>query len=366
MSASILDTIKGPLDLKKLTLSEMETLAIDVRQRIVDVMATKGGHLASSLGAVEINLALHKVFNSPKDKFIFDVGHQTYTHKIVTGRNEQFDTIRQYKGLCGFTHPEESPHDHFHAGHAGTALSLGLGAATTRDLDEGTEHVIPVIGDATLPFSAQHMHQQAESMDTGLNADSSGFGGQVDLRTRIAQLYDLFAKIGMDITVRERMPDDSWKPDRDAHVYLTNHRGLGIFWVCVIASTLQEQDLRRLRRLALLLVHPDKVATLQDDCQEWCSKLTRDILDSYQEVIERVARYSSRQIPEPATGTYHFKFQEVLDLFQNYVITGLECNFAVCNTPETLFWNTLYHSSPKFSVDGEAAAVFLDNSCHSF
>lgn len=150
MSASILDTIKGPLDLKKLTLSEMETLAIDVRQRIVDVMATKGGHLASSLGAVEINLALHKVFNSPKDKFIFDVGHQTYTHKIVTGRNEQFDTIRQYKGLCGFTHPEESPHDHFHAGHAGTALSLGLGAATTRDLDEGTEHVIPVIGDATL------------------------------------------------------------------------------------------------------------------------------------------------------------------------------------------------------------------------
>ena len=109
-----------------------------------------GGHLASNLGSVEIITGLHRIFNSPIDKFVYDVSHQTYPHKLLTGRNARFEEIRQHKGLCGFTHPMESSHDHFHAGHAGTALSLCLGLAKTRDLCGSDEWIVPVIGDATL------------------------------------------------------------------------------------------------------------------------------------------------------------------------------------------------------------------------
>lgn len=150
MNTSILETIRSPEDIKSLSIPALNQLASEVRQRIIDVMSVNGGHLASNLGAVELTLALHKVFNSPDDKFIWDVSHQTYTHKIVTGRNDQFHTIRQFQGLCGFSHPKESPHDHFYAGHAGTALSLALGVAKNRDLTKRQEYVIPIIGDATL------------------------------------------------------------------------------------------------------------------------------------------------------------------------------------------------------------------------
>lgn len=120
-----------------------------MRQRIIDVMAKEGGHLASNLGSVELTLALHYVFNSPADSFIFDVSHQAYTHKLLTGRDtEGFDKIRKSGGYSGFTHPKESAHDHFFAGHAGTAISLGLGMALSRENED--DYVIPIIGDATL------------------------------------------------------------------------------------------------------------------------------------------------------------------------------------------------------------------------
>lgn len=150
MSESILETINSPDDVKKLSPSELNELAGEIRQRIIEILSINGGHLGSNLGSIELTIALHKAFSSPEDKFIWDVSHQTYTHKLLTGRNERFHTIRQYKGLCGFSHPKESPHDHFHAGHAGTALSLALGVAKNRDLTKRQEYVIPVIGDATL------------------------------------------------------------------------------------------------------------------------------------------------------------------------------------------------------------------------
>lgn len=150
MTDNLLDTINSPDALKQLPLERLEELASTIRARIIDVMSVNGGHLASNLGSVELSIALHRVFNSPADKFIWDVSHQTYTHKILTGRNDRFDTIRQYQGLCGFSHPKESPHDHFHAGHAGTALSLALGCAKARDLNGADDYVIPIIGDATL------------------------------------------------------------------------------------------------------------------------------------------------------------------------------------------------------------------------
>lgn len=150
MTPSLLSSIQSPEDVKKLSFTELIQLATEIRQRIIEVLSINGGHLASNLGTVELTLALHTVFNSPEDKFIWDVSHQTYTHKILTGRNNRFDTIRQYQGLCGFSHPAESPHDHFHAGHAGTALSLALGVAKNRDLTKRNEYILPIIGDATL------------------------------------------------------------------------------------------------------------------------------------------------------------------------------------------------------------------------
>lgn len=150
MSDLILPSINSPGDIKNLSLKQLNQLAMEMRQRIIEVLSVNGGHLASNLGSVELSIALHKVFNSPKDKFIWDVSHQTYPHKIITGRNDRFHTIRKFNGLCGFSHPKESPHDHFLAGHAGTALSLALGVAKNRDLAKRNEHVIPIIGDATL------------------------------------------------------------------------------------------------------------------------------------------------------------------------------------------------------------------------
>jgi 1-deoxy-D-xylulose-5-phosphate synthase len=150
MNDEILSSISSPDELKSLSNADLVELASEIRQRIIQILSVNGGHLASNLGCVELTLALHKVFSSPQDKFIWDVSHQTYTHKILTGRNHQFHTIRKHKGLCGFSHPKESPHDHFLAGHAGTALSLALGVAKNRDLNEQQEHIIPIIGDATL------------------------------------------------------------------------------------------------------------------------------------------------------------------------------------------------------------------------
>lgn len=146
----LLQSIQNPQDIKKFTLAELENLRDEIHSRIISVLSLTGGHLASNLGIIELTIGLHKVFNSPHDKFLFDVSHQSYVHKLLTGRNDKFHTIRQTKGLSGFSHPKESIHDHFYAGHAGTALSLGLGCAKRRDLIKSDEYIIPVIGDATL------------------------------------------------------------------------------------------------------------------------------------------------------------------------------------------------------------------------
>ncbi len=144
----LLSKIKSPQDIKNFSVASLIDLAGEIRNRIIEVLSVNGGHLASNLGVVELTVSLHKVFHSPLDRFLFDVSHQTYTHKILTGRNNRFNQIRKYKGLCGFANPNESNHDHFYAGHAGTALSLALGMAKNRDLQNDTEHILPIIGDA--------------------------------------------------------------------------------------------------------------------------------------------------------------------------------------------------------------------------
>ena len=146
----ILDSINEPADLKGLTLPQLAQLAAEIRSRIVTTVDATGGHLASSLGVVELTIALHRTFKSPLDKIVWDVGHQSYAHKLLTGRRARFSTIRQHGGLSGFTDREESPHDPFGAGHASTSISAALGMAIARDLAGESYNVIAVVGDGSL------------------------------------------------------------------------------------------------------------------------------------------------------------------------------------------------------------------------
>lgn len=146
----ILNKIKGPQDLKRLSPSELEKLAGEIRTKMLNVVSKNGGHLAPSLGVVELTIALHSVYNSPIDKIIWDVGHQSYVHKILTGRNENFHTLRQFKGISGFPKREESEHDHFNTGHSSTSISAALGMAIARDHCQEKNQVIAVIGDGAL------------------------------------------------------------------------------------------------------------------------------------------------------------------------------------------------------------------------
>lgn len=145
-----LDMVDEPLQLKKLTVDQMLALAEEIRHELITVLSKNGGHLGPNLGVVELTLALHYVFNTPKDKFVWDVSHQVYVHKLLTGRKNRFHTIRQTEGLNGFALRTESPHDCYGAGHAGTALSAALGMCAARDQRKSDENVVCVFGDAAL------------------------------------------------------------------------------------------------------------------------------------------------------------------------------------------------------------------------
>jgi 1-deoxy-D-xylulose-5-phosphate synthase len=148
--SKILDRISNPGDVKRLNQNELSELCSELRDLLISRVSENGGHLASNLGAVELTVALHRVFNSPKDKIVWDVGHQSYVHKLLTGRKEQFPSLRQYQGLSGFPDRDESPHDVFTTGHGGTSISAALGMALTRDLSRDDHHVVAVIGDGCL------------------------------------------------------------------------------------------------------------------------------------------------------------------------------------------------------------------------
>jgi 1-deoxy-D-xylulose-5-phosphate synthase len=145
---ALLESIHSPADLKRLDFAQMAELAEEIREFLIQTLSKTGGHLGPNLGVVELTLALHTVFNTPDDKLLFDVSHQAYIHKILTGRLDRMDTIRQPHGLNGFMLRTESEHDCYGAGHAGTALSAALGMAVARDLAGGHEHVVAVAGDA--------------------------------------------------------------------------------------------------------------------------------------------------------------------------------------------------------------------------
>ncbi|MBQ9007923.1 MAG: 1-deoxy-D-xylulose-5-phosphate synthase, partial [Clostridia bacterium] len=146
----ILPTISGPEDVKKLSLEECEQLSNEVRQCIIDTISRQGGHLASNLGIVDLTIAIHRSFDSPRDQLIFDVGHQVYAHKLLTGRQDIFKTLRSYHGMSGFPSRAESEHDLFDTGHSSTSISMALGLARARDLKGENHHVVAIVGDGAL------------------------------------------------------------------------------------------------------------------------------------------------------------------------------------------------------------------------
>src|SRR5260221_10943305 len=170
MQKPILSSINSPADVKAVPERDLPHLAQEVRDELVRIMSehnpkSVGGHLGPNLGVVELTIALHRVFETPKDKFVFDVSHQGYVHKLFTGRLDRFHTMRQYEGLNGFLLRTESEHDCYGAGHAGTALSASLGMAVGRDRRGSDEHVVCVAGDAafTCGVSYEALNNVAES-----------------------------------------------------------------------------------------------------------------------------------------------------------------------------------------------------------
>lgn len=146
----LLDNVNSPNDLKRLKLNDLSQLAKEIRELIINTVAKTGGHLASNLGVVELTMALHYVFDFSRDRIVWDVGHQTYTHKILTGRKDKFHTLRQYKGLSGFPRREESSYDHYNTGHSSTSISSAVGMAIARDYKKADYNVLAVIGDGSI------------------------------------------------------------------------------------------------------------------------------------------------------------------------------------------------------------------------
>lgn len=193
----LLDHINGPQDLKALSVSQLNELAGDIRQFLIEKLSVTGGHLAPNLGVVELTLAMHYLFNSPEDKFIYDVGHQSYVHKILTGRKDQFDTLRKYKGLCGFIKRAESEHDVWEAGHSSTSLSAAMGMALARDLKGGDNRVVAVIGDGALTGgmaleALNHIGHEKKKMIVILNDN------EMSIAPNVGALHHYLGKIRTD------------------------------------------------------------------------------------------------------------------------------------------------------------------------
>ena len=195
--AELLDKVDSPADLKALKPRELKQLAAEIRKELVARVTDNGGHLASNLGVVELSIALHRVFDSPHEKIIWDVGHQAYTHKLLTGRKKDFKTLRQYGGMSGFTCREESPHDPFGTGHASTSVSAAMGIAKARDLAGDDYNVVAIIGDgATTGGMALEAFNNVPQLNSKLIVVLNDNG--MSIAPTVGALAKVFSKVRFD------------------------------------------------------------------------------------------------------------------------------------------------------------------------
>ena len=193
----LLPQINQPEQIKSLSVEQLDLLSAEIRRFLIEKLSVTGGHLASNLGVVELTLALHYCYDSPRDKFIFDVGHQAYVHKMLTGRMDQFDTLRKYKGLCGFVKRNESEHDVWEAGHSSTSLSAAIGMAVARDLKGEKNKVVAVIGDGALTggmaFEAlNHIGHEQKDLMVVLNDN------EMSIAPNVGAMHNYLSKIRSD------------------------------------------------------------------------------------------------------------------------------------------------------------------------
>lgn len=203
---AFLEKVNSPQELKNLNYAELDILAEEIRQLIINTVAETGGHLAPSLGVVELTLALHYYFNSPEDKIIWDVGHQSYAHKIITGRRDVFDTLRQYGGLSGFPKRKESQHDIVDTGHTSTSISVALGMAQARDFKEGNEAVVAVIGDGALT-GGMAFEALNHAGHLGLNLIAILNDNEMSISHNVGALSKYLTKLRVDPTLH-KVKDD--------------------------------------------------------------------------------------------------------------------------------------------------------------
>lgn len=230
---TILDNINSSSDLKQLPKKDLKILAKELRERIIEVVSTNGGHLASSLGAVELTLAIHYVFDLPKDTLIWDVGHQSYAHKLLSGRKDSFDTLRQYKGISGFAKIKESPFDGFTVGHSSTSISAGLGICEAKYLNGDKSDVISVIGDGSLTagIAYEGLNQTGDlkrnlivilnDNDMSISANTGALSSLLsrtfsakylqNMRNRLGGFLKSLPKIGDDIYSIAKRSEESFK-----------------------------------------------------------------------------------------------------------------------------------------------------------
>ncbi len=206
---AIMEKIDSPADLRRLGMGELSALAGEIRREIIEVVAKNGGHLAPNLGTVELTLALHYSFDTPNDKLIWDVGHQSYTHKLITGRREQFKTLRTYEGISGFPRRSESTYDTFNTGHSSTSISAALGLAAARDLKKDEYKVIAVIGDGALTAGmAFEGLNQAGHLKRDLVVVLND--NEMSISRNVGALSEYLRKI-ITTPIYNRLKDDVWE-----------------------------------------------------------------------------------------------------------------------------------------------------------
>lgn len=232
-TSTLLESIDSPTDLRKLEIDQLPQLARELRNKIIDTVAQTGGHLAPSLGVVELTMALHYVFNTPNDRLIWDVGHQSYAHKLLTGRRDRFHTLRQYQGISGFPKQSESPYDVFDTGHSSTSISAGLGMATAQSIKEENSKTIAIIGDGSMTggiaFEALNqaghldkdlivvLNDNEMSISPNVGALSSFLSRKLTSKTMVKAKHDLahflknFANIGENILQVLKKSEESLK-----------------------------------------------------------------------------------------------------------------------------------------------------------